>query len=253
MVESARPDESRKPKLPAIRGWTEDSEFLQRPEPTFLHTDPWRVLRIQAEFVEGFDALADIPRAISIFGSARVGEEHPMYAAAREVGAKLATRGFAVITGGGPGLMEAANRGCQEAGGFSVGCNIELPFEQGFNPYCDLGIEFRYFFARKTMFVKYAEGFVVFPGGYGTLDELFEALVLNQTGKVQHFPLVLYGSDYWNPLVDWLRSNPVREEMLLPADLELFQVCDDPDAAVAHVMDVLAGKEETYPPLEPPS
>jgi uncharacterized protein (TIGR00730 family) len=203
---------------------TEDRRFLERP-PVFVDTDPWRVLRIMAEFVEGFGGLATIPRAITVFGSARVPEGDPMYGLARQVGARLADAGLAVITGGGPGLMEAANRGCQEAGGLSVGCNIELPFEQTMNPYVDLALEFQYFFARKTMFVKYSEGYVIFPGGYGTLDELFEALTLIQTGKAEHFPVVLFGSDYWGGLVDWLRDRVL-------AELELFTVTDDPEAVV---------------------
>jgi uncharacterized protein (TIGR00730 family) len=166
-----------------------DRGLLSSPGQTdFLHTDPWRALRILAEFVEGFDALARCGPAVSVFGSARIDESHPTYAQARQLGAGLARRGLAVITGGGPGIMEAANRGCREAGGFSVGCNIELPHEQQPNPYRDVVIDFRYFFVRKTMFVKYAEGFVVFPGGFGTLDELFEALTLIQTAKVERFP-----------------------------------------------------------------
>src|SRR5213078_4353430 len=170
---------------------TEDTALLRREEPGFLREDPWRVLRIMSEFIEGFDVLATIPEAVCVFGSARAPEDDPFYAAARRVGAELARAGFAVITGGGPGVMEAANRGCREAGGLSIGCNIELPHEQRLNDYVDLGVDFRYFFVRKVMFVKYAEGFVVFPGGYGTLDELFEALTLIQTGKVQHFPVAL--------------------------------------------------------------
>jgi uncharacterized protein (TIGR00730 family) len=227
---------------------TEDLRFLERPDPSFTNTDPWRVMRIQAEFVDGFDALAKIPRAISVFGSARVPETDPLYDAARQVGAALARAGYAVITGGGPGLMEGANRGCLEAGGRSVGCNIELPFEQGMNPYVELGIEFRYFFARKTMFVKYAEGFVVFPGGFGTLDELFEALTLIQTGKVQYFPLVLFGSDYWQPLIDWLRGSTLHRGMIAPADLERFIVCDDPGEVVDYIERMLADKvrEDTH-------
>ena len=226
-----------------IRGgnrWTEDSALLERPDSGFVDTDPWRVLRIQAEFVEGFNTLARTPRAISVFGSARLEEDHPYYKAAREVGAELANAGFAVITGGGPGLMEAANRGCKEAGGFSVGCNIELPFEQGLNDYVDLGIDFQYFFVRKTMFVKYADGFVVFPGGFGTFDELFEALTLIQTGKVLRFPVVLFGSSYWKGLIDWLTENPIAEGMISPEDMNLFKVSDSPEESVAYIKDVLA-------------
>jgi uncharacterized protein (TIGR00730 family) len=212
-------------------GDTEDRRFLERP-PVFVDTDPWRVLRIMAEFVEGFGGLATIPHAVTVFGSARVPESDPMYTTARQVGARIAEAGLAVITGGGPGLMEAANRGCQEGGGLSVGCNIELPFEQAMNPYVDLALEFQYFFARKTMFVKYSEGFVIFPGGYGTLDELFEALTLIQTGKAEHFPVVLFGSDYWGGLVDWLRDRVLAEGKISPPELELFTVTDDPEEVV---------------------
>ncbi len=172
---------------------TEDEKLLERPEPDFLGTDPWRALRILGEFVEGFDAMARVGPAVTVFGSARTRPDDPTYEAARAIGRLLAEAGYAVITGGGPGTMEAANRGCREGGGLSVGCNIELPHEQGMNPYVDLGVEFRYFFARKVMFVKYADGFVILPGGFGTLDELFEALTLIQTGKVRHFPVVLVG------------------------------------------------------------
>jgi uncharacterized protein (TIGR00730 family) len=175
-----------------------------------------------------------------VFGSARIREGDPSYGAAREVGAALARAGFAVITGGGPGVMEAANRGCKEAGGLSIGCNIELPHEQRLNDYVDLGVDFRYFFVRKVMFVKYAEGFIVFPGGYGTLDEFFEAVTLIQTGKVLHFPVVLYGSDYWRGLLDWMRDRPLAEAKISSEDLELFMVCDDPEEAVTFIEDVLS-------------
>ena len=177
---------------------TEDEKFLERrATPNFQDTDTWRALRILSEFVEGFDAMAAVGPAVTVFGSARTVAKDPLYETARKLGRLLAEAGYAVITGGGPGTMEAANRGCQEGGGLSVGCNIELPHEQGLNPYVDLGVEFRYFFARKTMFVKYADGFVILPGGFGTLDELFEALTLIQTGKVRHFPVVLVGRAYW--------------------------------------------------------
>ena len=228
-------------------GATEDAFLLQRRDPAFVDTDPWRVLRILSEFVEGFDALASIPPAVSVFGSARIDSEDPFYEAAREVGAELARAGLAVITGGGPGVMEAANRGCREAGGLSVGCNIELPFEQGMNEYVDLGIDFRYFFVRKMMFVKYAEAFVVFPGGFGTLDELFEALTLIQTGKVHHFPVVLFGSSFWSGLADWLRQPVLAEGMIGPEDMALFHVSDDPVEVVPHIREVLARKR----PVEP--
>jgi uncharacterized protein (TIGR00730 family) len=230
-------------------GWpTEDTRLLQRRDASFVNSDPWRVLRILSEFVDGFDALATVPPGISLFGSARVGPDDPMYGAARATAKALAEAGFAVITGGGPGIMEAANRGCREGGGLSIGCNIELPFEQATNAYVDLAIDFRYFFVRKTMFVKYAEGFVVFPGGYGTLDELFEALTLIQTGKVQHFPVVLFGSRYWAGLLDWLRGPVLAEGKVAPADLDLFRVSDDPGEVVDHIRAVLgakAGQEAT--------
>ena len=238
------------PVLTRRDGRTEDQDLLERRDTGFLDSDPWRVLRISAEFVEGFDALAEIPRAISVFGSARIGEDDPGYAAARELGGALAREGFAVITGGGPGVMEAANRGCQEAGGLSVGCNIELPFEQDMNAYIDLGIDFRYFFVRKTMFVKYADGFVVFPGGYGTLDELFEALTLIQTGKVQHFPVVLFGSEYWGKLVDWLRDPVLAGGKVSPDDLDLFHLSDDPEEVVAYLTKAMAQRRPVDPKSE---
>jgi uncharacterized protein (TIGR00730 family) len=224
---------------------TEDTQLLERRDASFVDTDPWRVLRITSEFVEGFGALAKTPSAISCFGSARITEDDPMYAAGRAVGRALAEAGFAVITGGGPGLMVAANRGCQEGGGLSIGCNIELPFEQGSNPYLDLLIDFRYFFVRKTMFVKYAEGFVVFPGGFGTLDELFEALTLIQTGKVRHFPVVLYGSGYWSGLLGWLRDPVLAEGKIAGKDVDLLHLSDDPDDVVAYILTVL--KEKVQP------
>jgi uncharacterized protein (TIGR00730 family) len=212
---------------------TEDEKFLERrPEPSFQDTDTWRALRILSEFVEGFDAMAAVGPAVTVFGSARTVEKDPLYTTARRLGRLLAEAGYAVITGGGPGTMEAANRGCQEGGGLSVGCNIELPHEQGLNPYVDLGVEFRYFFARKTMFVKYADGFVILPGGFGTLDELFEALTLIQTGKVRHFPVVLVGRDYWAGLLDWIRGTLLPQGTVAEADLALLHVTDDPEDAV---------------------
>ena len=204
-------------------------------DPAFLHTDPWRALRILSEFVEGFDALARCGRAVSVFGSARLGESHPHYALARAVGERAARAGLTVITGGGPGLMEAANRGAKEAGGFSVGCNIELPAEQEPNRYLDLMIDFRYFFVRKTMFVKYAEGFVVFPGGFGTLDELFEALTLIQTGKIDRFPIVLMGTATWRGLIEWLTADALVDGRIHQADLGLLTITDDPDEAIAAI------------------
>ena len=211
---------------PAIR--TEDERLLSpRHRPAFLDSDPWRSLRILSEFVEGFDALAGLDKAITIFGSARLEEGDPYYAQARELASRLAREGYAVITGGGPGIMEAANRGAHEAGGLSIGCNIELPHEQSVNQYVDLAVEFRYFFARKTMFVKYADGFAIFPGGFGTLDELFESLTLIQTGKIRHFPVVLIGKEYWGGLLDWIRQTVVARGAVAPADMELIQVTDD--------------------------
>jgi uncharacterized protein (TIGR00730 family) len=220
---------------------TADLSLLERPAPQHLGEDPWRALRILSEFVEGFDALAAIPPGVSVFGSARVGPDDPSYAAARAFGAAAAAAGFSVITGGGPGIMEAANRGCREAGGVSVGCNIELPYEQDMNPYVTLGVDFRYFFVRKTMFVKYAEAFVVFPGGYGTLDELFEAMTLVQTGKITRFPVVLFGSAYWSGLLAWLRDRALEAGLLSPEDLDLLWVSDDPDETVNHIRGVRAG------------
>ena len=214
-------------------GATEDERLLERrPSAAFTETDPWRALRILSEFVEGFDAMAKVGPAITVFGSARTGPDDPMYELARTIGRRLADAGYAVITGGGPGTMEAANRGCREAGGLSVGCNIELPHEQGMNPYVDLGVEFRYFFARKVMFVKYADGFVILPGGFGTLDELFEALTLIQTGKVRHFPIILVGRAYWSGLLDWIRGTLLAQGAIADGDLELFQITDDPDEVV---------------------
>jgi uncharacterized protein (TIGR00730 family) len=213
------------------RGDTEDRRFLERPA-DFVDTDPWRVLKIMAEFVQGFGRLAAIPPAIAVFGSARVTTEDPMYEASRKVAGRLAEAGFAVITGGGPGLMEAANRGCREGNGVSIGCNIELPFEENTNPYVDVALSFQYFFARKLMFVKYSEGFVIFPGGYGTLDELFEALTLIQTGKAQNFPVVLFGSEFWGGLVQWLNGPVLEEGKIAEPELAIFTVTDDPDEVV---------------------
>jgi uncharacterized protein (TIGR00730 family) len=230
--------------LPGRARATEDNVLLERRDAAFTRQDPWRALRILSEFVEGFDALADIPPAISVFGSARVREGDGAYDAARAVGRDLARAGYAVITGGGPGVMEAANRGCSEAGGLSIGCNIELPFEQEMNAYVELGLDFRYFFVRKTMFAKYAEGFVVFPGGFGTMDELFEALVLMQTGKVEHFPVVLFDSGYWGGLLTWLRDRVLAEGKIAAPELAIASVCDDPADVVPHVREVLARKDE---------
>jgi uncharacterized protein (TIGR00730 family) len=223
---------------------TEDEKLLKRrPSPAFLDTDPWRALRIQAEFVEGFDAMANVGPAVTIFGSARTRRTDPEYGLARTIARRLAEAGYAVITGGGPGTMEAANRGCREGGGLSVGCNIELPHEQGMNRYVDLGVEFRYFFARKVMFVKYADAFVILPGGFGTLDELFESLTLIQTGKVRHFPVVLIGRSYWAGLLDWIRGSLLAANNIVEADLDLLQVTEDPDEVVRIVRAFSAGKD----------
>jgi uncharacterized protein (TIGR00730 family) len=225
---------------------TEDQELLRTAPAAafeFRETDTWRTLRIMGEFVEGFDALAQIGPAVTVFGSARVGRRNRYYGAARRVAAALARHGFAIITGGGPGIMEAANRGAKEGGSLSIGCNIELPFEQGLNEYVDLGMEFRYFFVRKTMFVKYAEGFVIFPGGFGTLDELFESLTLIQTGKVEHFPIVLYGKEYWNGLLKWIRERPLYEEKISPEDLDLLTVTDDVDTACNAILQSRRNRE----------
>jgi uncharacterized protein (TIGR00730 family) len=231
-IDKRRPEH----KDPARLSSTTDQRLLDSRGPAeWVHSDAWRVQRIQAEFVEGFSVLAEIPRAVTVFGSARTKPEHPDYETGMALGGALARAGYAVITGGGPGIMEAANRGCSEAGGLSVGLGIELPFEQGLNPWVDLGVGFRYFFARKTMFVKYAQAFVCLPGGFGTLDELFEALVLVQTGKVTRFPVVLFGSHYWGGLVDWLRSTALDHGVISPSDVELITVTDDVDDVVAIV------------------
>ncbi len=217
---------------------TEDEKLLSAPSaerPAFLDTDTWRTLRILSEFVEGFEALAGVGPAVAVFGSARAGEGQPSYELAQQIGRGLAEAGFAVITGGGPGVMEAANRGAHEAGGLSIGCNIELPREQHLNPYVDLSIEFHYFFARKTMFVKYSDAFVIMPGGFGTLDELFESLTLIQTGKIRHFPVVLVGHDYWDGLIAWMREVQLPAGAISQGDIDLLLVTDDPLEAVSIV------------------
>lgn len=212
---------------------TTDQRLLDsRGSKDWMNTDPWRVLRIQAEFVEGFGALAELGPAISVFGSARTPREHPDYRRAELVGRRLAEAGFAVITGGGPGAMEGANKGTCDGGGMSVGLGIELPFEQEMNDWVDLAVNFRYFFARKTMFIKYAQGFVVLPGGFGTFDELFESLVLVQTHKVTSFPIVLLGTDYWRGLLEWLAGPVASRGMISPADLQLLHLTDDVEEAV---------------------
>jgi hypothetical protein len=226
---------------------TTDERLLDSRGPSdWVHTDPWRVLRIQAEFVEGFGALAEVPKAVTVFGSARTPRDHPEYALGRAVGAALAEAGFAVMTGGGPGSMEAVNRGCSEAGGLSVGLGIELPFEQGLNPWVDLGVNFRYFFARKTMFIKYAQAFICLPGGFGTLDELFESLTLVQTKKVTKFPVVLFGRDYWGGLYDWLASTVRAGGKVSDKDLELLHLTDDIGDAVRVVQDAYQAWENAH-------
>src|SRR5437773_4525954 len=202
----------------------------------FTLTDPWRVFRIMSEFVEGFDELSHIPPSVAIFGSARTRPEDPTYQAAVETARLLAKAGFGIITGGGPGIMEAGNKGAQEGDNCSIGCNIELPFEQGPNPYLDISLDFRYFFVRKTMFVKYAEAFIIFPGGFGSMDELFEALTLIQTGKVRNFPVVLFGKSYWQGLLDWMHATMLREGKVKSPDLDLLIVTDSPEEAAAVVV-----------------
>jgi len=226
---------------------TEDEQLLEsrpplRPEQLFQKSDSWRVLRIMGEFVWGFDNLADVIDGVTIFGSARTTPTDPYYAKAVETAMLLAQAGIPVLTGGGPGIMEAANRGAKEAGGLSIGCNIELPFEQGTNLFLSRSLNFKFFFVRKTMFVKYATAFIVFPGGYGTLDELFEALTLIQTGKVKHFPVILFGSVYWAGLVEWLTRTVAEERKINPTDLLLFRVTDDPAEAARIVIEARAEK-----------
>ena len=218
-------------------GTTDERLLSNRGPKDWVHTDPWRVLRIQSEFVEGFGLLAELPKAVSVFGSARTRRDHPEYAIGRALGSALARAGFAVITGGGPGAMEAVNRGASEAGGISVGLGIELPFEQRLNDWVDVGLNFRYFFARKTMFVKYAQAFVILPGGFGTLDELFEALTLVQTRKVTRFPVILFGTDYWAGLIAWIRSTLIPAGKVNPADLDLLTCTDDVDQTVKLIVE----------------
>jgi uncharacterized protein (TIGR00730 family) len=226
---------------------TTDQRLLDSRGPSdWVHTDPWRVLRIQAEFVEGFGALAEVPRAVTVFGSARTPRDHPEYELGRKIGGALAEAGFAAITGGGPGSMEAVNRGASEMGGLSIGLGIELPFEQGLNPWVDLGVNFRYFFTRKTMFVKYAQAFICLPGGFGTLDELFEALTLVQTKKVTKFPVVLFGSHYWSGLHDWVRDTVLAEGKIGERDAALLHVTDDIDDAIGIVLDAYQAWEDTH-------
>ncbi|MFE9242596.1 TIGR00730 family Rossman fold protein [Nocardiopsis sp. NPDC006938] len=217
----------------AIPDTTTDQRLLDRRGPAdWVHTDPWRVLRIQSEFVEGFGLLSELPSAVSVFGSARIRPGTEFYELGVRVGAKLAEAGYATITGGGPGMMEAANKGAQQGGGLSVGLGIELPFEQSLNPYIDMGMTFRYFFVRKTMFVKYSQAFVVLPGGFGTLDELFEAITLVQTKKITRFPVVLIGTEFWGGMRSWVEDSLLKHGLIADHDMELLYVTDDPDEAV---------------------
>ncbi|GAA3722612.1 hypothetical protein HDA32_000826 [Spinactinospora alkalitolerans] len=217
----------------AIPETTTDQRLLDRRGPAdWVHTDPWRVLRIQSEFVEGFGLLSEVGRAVSVFGSARTKPDNPHYKLGETIGAKLAEAGYTVITGGGPGMMEAANKGAQGVGGTSIGLGIELPFEQSLNDYIDMGVTFRYFFVRKTMFVKYSQAFVVLPGGFGTLDELFESITLVQTGKVTRFPVILVGSRFWGGLRDWIRQTLLSEGVISPDDPDLMYLTDDADEVV---------------------
>lgn len=234
-------------------GVTEDQKLLESPTSgapvmDFTRTDTWRVLRIMGEFIEGFDTLAPIRRGVTIFGSARTHPDDPQYMAAQEVARLLALAGFAIITGAGPGIMEAANKGAKLGGGQSIGCNIELPFEQGANPYVDTLVNFRYFFVRKTMFIKYSNAFIIFPGGFGTLDEAFEALTLIQTGKLYQFPVIMFGRHYWAGLIRWLQSRVLGEEKISAGDLDLILLTDDPAEAAQAVID--AQKSPLHPALK---
>jgi uncharacterized protein (TIGR00730 family) len=248
-LERSRPHPGMQQAGPVVRrgkarqGSTTDQHLLENREPPgWVHTDPWRVLRIQSEFVEGFGMLAELGPAVTVFGSARTPEGDPYYKQAEELGRRLSEVGFSTITGGGPGIMEAANKGAQEAGGTSVGLGIELPFEQQLNDYIDIGMTFRYFFARKTCFLKYSQGFVTFPGGFGTLDELFEALTLIQTQKVTNFPLVLFGAQFWGGLLDWVRGTLADTGKISPEDLDLIHVTDDVEDVVSILL--AAAQEE---------
>jgi uncharacterized protein (TIGR00730 family) len=215
--------------LPHEQTQREDHAFERALNFDFTVTDPWRVLRIMSEFVNGFDVLAHIPASVAIFGSARTKPDDPVYGAAVETARLLARAGFGIITGGGPGIMEAGNKGAQEGGNLSIGCNIELPFEQFSNPYLDISLDFSYFFVRKTMFIKYSSGFIIFPGGFGTMDELFEAFTLIQTHKISHFPIILYDSKYWGGLLNWIRETMLPAGNISPQDLDLLRISDDPE------------------------
>jgi uncharacterized protein (TIGR00730 family) len=231
---------------------TEDEKLLQTSKEAgdFTRTDPWRVLRIMGEFIEGFDNLATVTKGVTIFGSARTHPDDPQYQAAQETARLLAEQGFAIITGAGPGIMEAANKGARVAGGRSIGCNIELPFEQGANPYVDTLINFRYFFVRKTMFIKYSNAFIIFPGGFGTLDEAFEALTLIQTGKIYQFPVIMFGRHYWAGLVRWLQSRVLGEGKISPGDLNLILLTDDPAEACSAVVEAYESQRRAVQPRE---
>jgi uncharacterized protein (TIGR00730 family) len=232
---------------------TEDEKLLSGPstDPTdFTRQDNWRVMRIMSEFVEGFDNLASVTKGVTIFGSARTTPEDPQYLAAQETARLLAKEGFAIITGAGPGIMEAANRGAKIAGGRSIGCNIELPFEQGANPYVDTLINFRYFFVRKTMFIKYSNAFIIFPGGYGTLDEAFEALTLIQTGKIYQFPVILFGRHYWAGLIRWIQTRVLGEQKISPGDVDLMIMTDDPSEAVKLVVEAYDAQQHPQARME---
>jgi uncharacterized protein (TIGR00730 family) len=239
-------DETKNENAPAPHV-TQDEQLLETPRyDEFTHTDTWRVFRIMGEFVEGFDELATITRGVSIFGSARTPPENPQYRAAQETAGLLARAGYAVITGGGPGIMEAANRGAFEAGGLSIGCNIELPFEQKPNPYLTRSLTFKYFFVRKTMFVKYSTAFIIFPGGFGTLDELFEALTLIQTRKIKNFPVVLFGSAYWKGMVGWVRELMLSEGKIGEADINMLNLTDSPE----EVVEIVARSQDSLRKLD---
>jgi len=239
---------------------TEDEKLLQMPGQgvranaagDFTRTDTWRVMRIMGEFIEGFDNLSTVERGVSVFGSARTAPDDPQYLAAQETARLLAVAGFTIITGAGPGIMEAANKGAKQGGGRSIGCNIELPFEQGANPYVDTLVNFRYFFVRKTMFIKYSSAFIIFPGGFGTLDEAFEALTLIQTGKIYQFPVILFGRHYWAGLIRWLQSRVLVEKKISEGDMDLMLLTDDPAEAAHAVIEAYnatnaAGTAKTAP------
>ncbi len=249
--------ESRRQGPATLRGsfipkTTTDQRLLDRRGPSdWVHTDPWRVMRIQAEFVEGFGLLAELGSAVSVFGTARARPGSPEYEQAEAIARGLAEAGYAVITGGGPGIMEAANKGAATTGGVSVGLGIELPMEQGLNGYVEIGLEFRYFFVRKTVFIKYSQAFVVLPGGFGTLDELFEALTLVQTGKITRFPIVLVGTDYWSGLLTWIRERVLAGGMISEGDEELLTVVDDPAEVVSMIKKAHAQRNGADPGSQP--